>query len=110
MVTLRSVVLCWSVKTQPCLVTVPVPVKVVPLQQKRYAPVVVLNSATTLELESSCTQALKTVAAKLHDDVLPSPSVAVQVTVVVPGGKDEPLGGTHTVITVPQLSLAAGGG
>ena len=36
-----------------------------------------------------------TVTVKLHIAVLPPPSVAVQVTVVVPFGKDEPDCGVH---------------
>jgi hypothetical protein len=42
--------------------------------------------------------------------VLPEASVAVQVTVVVPIGKQEPLGGLQTTMTPGQLSEAVGGG
>jgi hypothetical protein len=42
--------------------------------------------------------------------VFPAASVAVQVTVVVPGRKKEPDAGEQTVVTVEQLSLAFGGG
>ena len=42
--------------------------------------------------------------------VLPDASVAVQVTVVVPTGSGEPDGGTHTVVTPGQLSVAGGAG
>jgi hypothetical protein len=38
---------------------------------------------------------------------LPEASVAVQVTVVVPAGNDEPEGGTHVAALTPaQLSVA----
>src|SRR5260370_4421908 len=40
--------------------------------------------------------------------VLPVASVAVQVTVVTPFGKDEPLGGLHTTLTPGQLSVTVG--
>jgi hypothetical protein len=63
-----------------------------------------------LELESSCKQPLKFVTGKEQVAVLPDASVAVQVTVVVPMGNDEPLGGTQAVDTPGQLSLVAGGG
>ena len=42
--------------------------------------------------------------------VLPDPSVAVQVTVVVPAGKLEPEGGTQATVTPGQLSLTVGAG
>jgi len=42
--------------------------------------------------------------------VLPEESVAVQVTVVVPIGKQEPAGGLQTTTTPGQLSEAVGGG
>jgi hypothetical protein len=35
-------------------------------------------------------------------------SEAVQVTVVVPGGKQKPDGGEHATLTLPQLSVAVG--
>src|SRR5437867_5406929 len=38
--------------------------------------------------------------------MFPLPSVAVQVTVVRPFGKIEPLGGTQITVTLVQLSLA----
>jgi hypothetical protein len=41
--------------------------------------------------------------------VLPAPSVAVQVTVVVPFGKVDPAAGTHADVTPGQLSPAVGG-
>ena len=40
--------------------------------------------------------------------VLPAPSVAVAVTVVVPFGKVEPEAGEDTTVGVEQLSVAAG--
>jgi hypothetical protein len=42
--------------------------------------------------------------------VLPAVSVAVQVTVVTPMGKQEPEGGLQTTVTPGQLSVATGGG
>ena len=47
---------------------------------------------------------------KLQVAVLPDVSVAVHVTVVVPTGKIEPLGGLHTEVTPGQLSDTVGGG
>src|SRR6266545_7572288 len=44
-------------------------------------------------------------------ELLPAPSEAVQVTVVVPIGKDEPDAGAHTTLTGSgQLSVAVGAG
>ena len=42
--------------------------------------------------------------------VFPAASVAVQVTVVVPGGKKEPDAGVQTAVTPGQLSLTVGSG
>ena len=42
--------------------------------------------------------------------VLPEPSVAVQVTVVVPVGKQEPEGGLQITVMPGQLSEAVGEG
>ena len=49
---------------------------------------------------------LKTVTVKLHVAVLADASVAVQVTVVVTAGKQDPDGGLHPTVTPGQLSLA----
>jgi hypothetical protein len=89
---------------------VPTPVNTVPLQQKRYSPVVALNSTTLAGLLSSCRQPLNIVTVKLQVAVLPDVSVAVQVTVVVPTGRTEPLGGVHTEVTPGQLSDTVGAG
>lgn len=78
------------VTTHPLTLTVPVPVNIVPPQQKRYSPVWELNTTTRLGLLSSCKQALNTVTVKLQVAVLPEASVAVQVTVVVPRGNVDP--------------------
>jgi hypothetical protein len=43
-----------------------------------------------------------------HVAVLPEPSVAVEVTVVVPLGKNDPDAGTLVIVTPGQLSLAVG--
>src|SRR5881397_731471 len=49
-----------------------------------------------------------TVTVKVQALVLPLLSLAVQVTVVTPLLKVEPLGGTQTLVTPGQLSLAVG--
>ena len=59
-----------------------------------------------LGLLSSCKQTLKAVTVKAQLAVLPDASVAVHVTVVVPTGKQEPDGGSHTTVTPGRLSLA----
>lgn len=96
--------------TLPIRLTEPTPVNTVPLQQNLYWPVTLLNSSTVLGFALSCKQTLKTVTVNEQVAVLPEASVAVQVTVVVPTGKVEPEGGTHTVVTPGQLSEAVGGG
>ena len=93
---------------QPRAITDAVPVNIVPPQQNRYSPVVVLNSTTMLGFESSCKHPLKTDTVKLQVAVLPDASVAVQVTVVVPTGKVVPLGGVQITVTPGQLSEAVG--
>ncbi len=45
-----------------------------------------------------------------HTALLFAPSVGVQVTVVVPSGKQDPDAGAHAVVTSEQLSVAAGVG
>jgi hypothetical protein len=55
---------------------------------------------------SSSRHTLKTVTAKLQVAEFPDASVAVQVTVVAPNGKQVPDGGLHPTITLGQLSLA----
>ncbi len=100
--------LSWSiVPMHPLIVSTPVPVASnTPLQQKRYAPVCVLNRTTLPGTVSSTRQALKTETVKLHVAVFPELSVAVQVTEVVPTGKGEPDGGLQTTVTPGQLSVA----
>ena len=49
-----------------------------------------------------------TMMLKLQVAVLPAASVAVQVTVLVPLAKVEPLAGAHTEVAPGQLSLTAG--
>ena len=52
-----------------------------------------------------------TVTLNVHEAVLPAPSVAVQVTGVVPNGKIEPAAGTQvTVVGIKQLLAAVGVG
>ena len=68
---------------------------------------IVLNSTVLRQpAESSCNLPLKTVTVKLQVAVLPEASVAVQVTVVTPMGKQLPEGGLQTTTTPGQLSLA----
>src|SRR6185295_15494119 len=67
----------------------------------------VLNSTVLLQPSvSSCNLPLKTETVKLQVAVLPEASVAVQVTVVTPTGKQLPEGGLQTTVTPGQLSLA----
>jgi len=70
----------------------------------------VLKSSTFAGLESSCKRPLNTVTEKLQLAVRPAASVAVQVTVVVPAGRTDPLGGLQTTVTPGQLSEAVGVG
>ena len=49
---------------------------------------------------------LLTVTVKLQIDWLPTLSVAVQFTVVVPLGKADPEGGEETTVTVPKWAVA----
>jgi len=51
-----------------------------------------------------------TVTVKLQLPALPLLSLAVQVTVVMPPGKVDPLGGAQTRFVTPQLSVAVAGG
>ena len=67
----------------------------------------VLNSTVLAQpAVLSCNLALNTVTVKLQVAVLPEASVAVQVTVVTPTGKQLPEGGVQTTVTPGQLSLA----
>src|ERR1044071_8666619 len=67
----------------------------------------VLNSTVLAQpSESSCNLPLKTEMVKLQVAVLPDASVAVQVTVVTPTGKQLPDGGLQTTVTPGQLSEA----
>ena len=109
-ITLRSGALCSSVTVPPFLTTVPVPVYVVPPQQKRYWPVPLLISNTLPGLLLSCRHTSNVVTLKEQVAVLAAASVAVQLTVVVPGMNVDPEGGLHTAVTPGQLSLAVGGG
>jgi hypothetical protein len=49
-----------------------------------------------------------TVTVKEQDEVLPPPSVAVQVTVVAPSGNVEPEAGAHATEADPQSSVPVG--
>jgi hypothetical protein len=66
----------------------------------------VLNRITRDALASSWTQALKTATVNEQVAVLPDASVAVQVTVEVPTGKEEPEGGVHTAVAVTPAQLS----
>ena len=83
--------------------------KVSPLQQNIYSPLVELINRTEFELPSSCRQRSKAVTLKVQLAVLLDPSVAVQVTVVVPSGKQLPDGGVQTTVGIGQLSVTTGG-
>jgi hypothetical protein len=50
----------------------------------------------------------RTTTAKLKPALLPEASVAVQLTVLVPFPKIEPLAGTQTKLTPGQLSFTVG--
>jgi len=92
-------------------VTVPVPDAIcTPPQKKIYSPVVMSNTTTFVGAESSCKHPpLNTLTVNVHTEVLFAASVAVQVTVVVPTGKVDPLGGLQATVTVPgQLSVPVG--
>lgn len=67
-------------------------------------------SSTVEGLLSSCRHTSNTVTVNAHVAGLPAPSVAVQVTVVVPSGNVDPLGGEQTTLTPGQLSDAVGAG
>ena len=106
--TRRVPALSVTVTRLPLVMTPPVPVYTVPPQQNRYWPVAVLTSTTVAGLLSSCRQRSKVVTAKLQVAVLPEVSVAVQVTVVVPIGKQLPEAGEHTTVAPGQLSVTTG--
>src|SRR6185436_17176321 len=93
--TRRSTGLCCRVNTHPWMVALPTPENVVPLQQKRYCPVIEFHSRIMLGSLSSWSATSKVVTVIEHVAVLPAVSVAVQTTVVTPIGKHEPEGGLH---------------
>src|SRR3954453_5826526 len=68
-----------------------------------FCPGAILASVVDL-LTERC--ARSTVILRGQLALFPAPSVAVQVTVVVPRGNSEPDGGRHDTIGVPQLSDA----
>jgi hypothetical protein len=74
----------------------------------QYAPVWEFHKMTLAGFESSCSRTLNTVTGKEQDAVLPAASVAVQVTVVIPSGKQVPDGGLQLIETPGQLSDAVG--
>ena len=98
------------VTIQPFPDRVPTPLdSSTPLQQNRYAPVVVFTSTTFPEFESSCRHKLNTVTEKLHIVMLFAASFAVHVTWVVPTGNIDPEDGEHTTEGFAvQLSVAVG--
>ena len=108
--TLRVLVLCSIVTRLPLTDTVPIPLETTPPQQNRYSPVVTLINTTIAGLLSSCTHRSNAVTAKLHEAVFPDASVAVQVTVVVPIGKQLPAAGEHANVAPGQLSATTGAG
>ena len=68
--------------------------------------IVLISTVLLQPAESSWNLPLKTETVKLQVAVLPEASVAVQVTVVTPMGKQLPEGGLQTTTTPGQLSLA----
>ena len=68
--------------------------------------IVLISTVLLQPAESSWNLPLKTETVKLQVAVLPEASVAVQVTVVTPTGKQLPEGGLQTTTTPGQLSLA----
>ena len=73
-------------------------------------PVVVLDVTTMFAghvIAGSCVSC--TVTVKAHAPVFPDASVAVQLTVVTPTGKVDPLAGAHTIVTPGPLSVAVAG-
>src|SRR3970282_2263302 len=100
---------CVSVKILPILVAVPLPVYLFPPQQTMYWPSaefhIIAAKGDSFSIHTS-----KNVIVNEHIFALPDVSVAVQVTVVVPRGKNDPEGGTHATPTPGQLSLAIGAG
>ena len=101
-------VLCSIVTRLPLTDTVPTPLETAVPQQKRYSPVVALIKATIAGLLSSCTHRSKAVTTKLHEALFPEASVATQVTVVVPIGKQLPDAGEHARVAPGQLSAITG--
>ena len=63
---------------------------------------------TLAGFESSCSLTSDTVTGKEQDAVFPAAAVAVQVTVVVPSGKQVPDAGAQLIVTPGQLSEAVG--
>jgi hypothetical protein len=78
-----------------------------PLQQNWYWPVCAFNRQTLPAFVSSYKHAVHTVTANPQLVVLPTASVAVQVTLVVPTAKTDPEGGTQATVAPGQLSLTA---
>jgi hypothetical protein len=93
----------------PIRVAVPTPLYTIPPQQNRYSPDTEFQIRTA-PLESSCMRRLKMVTVNEHVAVFPAPSVAVQVTVVVPTGNADPDGGTQAAVAPEHASLAVGAG
>jgi hypothetical protein len=93
---------------RPFFVILPVPESLVVPQQNIYAPVWELNRRTDAGFVSSCRQESNIWTANVQVAVLPATSVAVQVTEVVPTGRQEPDGGTQATVTPGQLSLPVG--
>jgi hypothetical protein len=108
--TLRSPFVPSISNEQPLTVSVPRPLAIAtPLEQTRSSPVIAFTNTTFLGLESSCKQKLHAFTPNVHCVMLLDPSVAVQITVVVPTGNIDPDGGLHTTAGFAvQLSVATG--
>jgi len=66
-----------------------------------------LGLAIGFVVTGHCVPPVVTVTVKVQPAEFPAPSVVVQVTVVVPAGKVEPLGGLHDGVTAPEQSSLA---
>jgi hypothetical protein len=93
----------------PVTVVVPRPEYVIPPQHQNQSPVAEFQNRTP-PLESSWMQTSKVVTTNEQELVLPDASVAVQVTVVMPIGNEDPEGGLQEAVTPGQLSETVGGG
>ena len=72
-------------------------------------PLVVFDVTTMFAgqvIAGSCVSCTVTVNAHVASGLFGDASLAVQLTVVTPTGKVDPLAGAHTIVTPGQLSVA----